>query len=907
MPDRDASSALVGQVVGQYRIVARIGAGGMGDVYRATDTRLNRDVALKILPGAYSSDPERMARFSREARVLASLNHPNVATIHGLEESAGVRALAMEFVEGRTLAERIAQGPVSLEEALPVARQIAEAIEYAHDRSIVHRDLKPANVIVTTDEKVKVLDFGLAKALEDSPGEQDISNSPTITMAATSAGIILGTAAYMSPEQARGKAADKRADVWAFGCVLFETLSGKRAFSGDTVSDTLAAVIRAEPDWSALPAETPARIRELLRRCLMKDPRSRLQAIGDARVVIEEILSGAAEEVWPAGGAAPARQRMVPWAVAGVCLVAALAILAWALMRHEDAGPLRIVAAQILPPSGTSFALLGTVGFGPPVLSPDGSKIAFVAAGADGTRKLWVRSLGSVTLQALDGTEGASMQFWSPDSQNLGFFANAKLRRIPAAGGSPLDISDVSSVVIRGATWGANDVILFTPTVGSGLFEVHGNASGGALQPVTHLDKSRKESSHRWPQFLPDGKHFLFFIESAIPENSGTYVASLDGGRPKQLLEGHRAALYVAPGYLLFLREGVLMAQRFDPNAFQISGDAAPIVDHVEAGSAPFFPGNFSASGVGSYLVYDAGTPSVAPIHLLWFDRAGTQLGEIEPPADYESPRFSPDGKKLAVTVVDSATSNFDLWIQDLAKGTRTRLTFGEGSVSIAPSWSPDGNTVEYQSNPEGRYSLYQKATSGTDEPTLLFSDDANERVPRSSRDGRYLIFQRQTPDGSPTQIWALQLFGDRKAFPVVRGHTDALAPDLSPDGKWLAYVSPESGRDEVYIVPFGREGGKWQVSTVGGDLPRWRADGKELFFLSQDNRMTSAEINESANGIEIGKVQPLFQTHVAPLASWSYDVTPDGKKFVIVSEASQLGFAPVTLITNWTELLKQK
>jgi Tol biopolymer transport system component len=898
-----------GSHLGSYEILAAIGAGGMGEVYRARDAKLGRNVALKVLPEAFARDAERMARFQREAKVLASLNHPNIASIYGLEDSGATHALVMELVEGPTLADRIKSGPIPIDEVLRIAKQITEALEYAHERGIVHRDLKPANVKVTNDDAVKVLDFGLAKAIEGDAASIDISTSPTISRMATMAGVLLGTAAYMSPEQAKAKPVDRRADIWAFGCVLYEMLTGKMAFRGETVTDTLASVIKEEPDWSQLPAATPRHVRILLLRCLQKDPKQRLRDIGDARIALDEVLSGAvAQEISSSGSpvSASAWQRSVPWAVAAVCLVAALGVLAWALARHESS-PAPLIAAQILPPPGTSFALLGTVGFGPPLLSPDGSKIAFVAAAVDGTRKLWVRSLGSVTARALDGTDGASMQFWSPDSQDLGFFANGKLRRIPATGGSPLDLSDVSSVVIRGATWGANDVILFTPTVGSGLFEVHANASGAAPQPVTQLDKSRKESSHRWPQFLPDGKHFLYFIESAVPENSGTYVGSVDGGQPRQVLQGHRAALYIAPGYLLFLRESVLMAQRFDPDNFQLGGDAVPIVDHVEAGSAPFFAGNFSASGVGGYLVYDGRAPGAAPIHLLWFDRAGRQLGEIEPPADYESPRLSPDGKKLAVTVVDGVTSNFDVWVQDLAKGTRTRITFGEGTVSIAASWSPDGKTIVYQSNPGGHYSIYQKAADGTGEPTLLFGDDANERVPRVSPDGRYVVFQRQTPDGAPTQIWALPLFGNRKAFPAVQGHTDALAPDISPDGKWLAYVSAESGRDEVYVVPFGHGSGKWQVSAAGGDLPRWRADGKELFFLSPDNKMTSAEISESASGIAVGKVQVLFQTHAAPLASWSYDVTADGKKFVIVSKDPQLGFAPVTLVANWTELLKQK
>ncbi|HKN60978.1 MAG TPA: protein kinase [Candidatus Acidoferrales bacterium] len=897
MPDT-GSPSLLGRSVGQYRVVARIGAGGMGEVYRATDTRLNRDVAVKILPSSYALDDERMARFSREARVLASLNHANIATIYGFEESNGLHALAMEFVEGQTLADRIARGPIPIEESLVIARQIAEALEYAHERGIVHRDLKPANVIVSADDKVKLLDFGLAKALETSPVAQDISSSPTMTMAATTVGVILGTAAYMSPEQARGKSVDRRADLWSFGCVFYEILTAKRAFSGDTVSDTLAAIIRSEPDWSQLPANVSPAVRELLRRCLIKDPRGRLQAIGDARVIIEEVLNG--EAATPATSASP---RALPWAALGLCIVALLAVLALVFSRDDSPPPL--IAAQMVPPPGTNFALLGTVGLGPPLLSPDGSKIAFVASTADGTRKLWVRSLQSVTAHALEGTEGASMQFWSPDSQNLGFFAYGKLKRVPATGGSPLELTDAGTSLNRGATWGANDIILVTPTSSSPILQIHASASRGALQPVTQLNAARKESSHRWAQFLPDGKRFLFYSQSAIEENSGTYVASVDGGEPKLVLRGSRIALFAAPGYLLFLQEGVLMAQRFDLRSLQLTGDAVPIVDHVEGPSAPYFHGNFSASDKGGYLLYDPGNGS-APMHLLWYDRSGAQLGELEP-ADYESPRLSPDGKKLAVTVVDHITSVFDIWIQDLAKGTRTRITFSKGTLNLAPSWSPDGKTIVFESNAGGRQGLFQKAADGTGETTPLLSDTANDRVPRESRNGRYLVFQRTTAPGAPAEIWALPLFGDRKPFAAVQGHTDVSAPDLSPNEKWLAYVSSESGRNEVYVVPFNHSGGKSQISQGGGDLPRWRADGKELFFLSQDNKMTSVEIKESPNGLETGTVRALFQTHAIPIASWSYDVSEDGKRFLVISEDPQQKPAPVTLITNWTALLKQK
>jgi serine/threonine protein kinase/Tol biopolymer transport system component len=899
-----------GTNLGPYEIVAPLGAGGMGEVYRGRDSKLSRDVALKVIPAEFANDRDRMARFEREAKVLASLNHPNIAHIYGLEDSAGVRALVMELVEGPTLAERIAKGPIPLEESLNIAQQIAGALEYAHDRGIIHRDLKPANVKIIPEGAAKVLDFGLAKALDESPAAGDIINSPTLTMGATRAGVILGTAAYMSPEQARGKSADRRADIWAFGVVLYEMLSGIKLYAGETAQDTLAHVITKEPAWESLPATTPTPIRHLIERCLTKDPKSRLQAIGEARIIIERYHAnpGASTSSIERIPAQESRsRRSLPWLVAGICFLVALSALVWMFSSH-NVTDLPIVAAQILPPPGTGFSLYGTVGFGPPLLSPDGSKLAFVAAGPDGRRKLWVRPLQSIVARALEGTDGASMQFWSPDSQNLGFFANGKMKRISAAGGSPLDLADVGGIVLRGGAWGAYDIILYSPTPASGLYKVSANTTGVAPQPVTTLNISRKEASHRWPQFLPDGKHFLFYINSSTAENAGTYVGSVNGSDPKLIFRSNRIALYAPPGYLLFLREAVLMAQPFDPNSFQLSGDPAPLLNHALGGSAAYYAGNFSVSSVGGFLVYDGGDASAASAHLSWYDRSGTQLADLGLSGEFESPRISPDGKKLAVTVIDPVTSAYDIWIQDLQKGTRSRLTFEQGSVNVAPAWSPDGKTIMFQSNMSRGIALYQMPSDGSGNPALVYADPSfSLRVPRLSGDGRYLVFHRQSISGSPIEIWALPLFGDRKPFPIVQGHTDSSLPDFSPDGKWLAYVSSESGRNEIYVVPFGHPGAKHQVSTDGGDLPRWRADGKELFFLSPDDKMMSAEIVESENDFETGKIQSLFQTHAFITASWSYDVSADGKRFVIETRDPHAGTGPITLITNWPGLLKQK
>jgi serine/threonine protein kinase len=514
-----------------YEITGAIGAGGMGEVYRARDTRLGRDVALKVLPQAFARDAERVARFRREAQVLASLNHPNIAAIYGFEDSGGVHALVMELVEGPTLAERIAKGPIAVEEALPIAKQLCEALEYAHERGIVHRDLKPANIKLASNDAVKILDFGLAKALQGDAASGDISSSPTITRMATQAGIILGTAAYMSPEQAKGKSVDRRADIWAFGCVLFEMLTGKMAFSGETVTDTLAAVIRAEPDWFLLPADTPQAIRQLLRRCLKKDAKQRLQSVGDARIAVEEVLSGASPEA--ASVSAEGREsrlrnqwsRALPWAATALLTIVAALLAIGYLWRAPQPAP--VIVSQILPPPNQSFALGGNSA-GPPVLSPDGRKLAFAAMGSDGKQQLWVRSLDSSAAQPLAETDGAMYPFWSPDGGSLGFFADGKLKRIDASGGPPLTLCDAPNG--RGGAWNASGTILFTPDLTATVYRVP--AAGGT--PTEVVKPSLNTGSNRWPQFLPDGKHFLFYDHSATDtrEDSGTFVGSLDGSRP---------------------------------------------------------------------------------------------------------------------------------------------------------------------------------------------------------------------------------------------------------------------------------------------------------------------------------------------------------------------------------------
>ena len=889
-----------GTRLGPYEIVAPLGAGGMGEVYRARDTKLGRDVALKVLPATFTTDPERMARFRREAQVLASLNHPHIGAIYGFEDSSSAHALVMELIEGPTLADRIARGAIPVDEALPIARGIAEALEAAHERGIIHRDLKPANIKVTPDGNVKVLDFGLAKAIEDNPSATDIHNSPTITSMSTQPGIILGTAAYMSPEQAKGKSVDRRTDIWAFGCVLFEMLAGKRPFEGETVSDALAAVIRAEPEWSLLPSYTPQTIRNLLQRCLKKDPRQRLQAIGETRIAIEEVLSGTSQDLPSAVELRTAAwRRALAWAVATAAIILAALFAAKYFTRNPE--PMPVIVSQIVPPPNTRFVFTG-INPGPPIFSPDGERLVFSAVSSDGRQLLWVRPFDSAAAKPLDGTDGATFPFWSADGRSLGFFANGKLSRIDVSGGPPLALCDIA--IGRGGTWGADGTILFTPNVSSPVFRIA--ASGGTPRQVTTLNASLNERSHRWTQLLPDNKHFLFFAQRAVVGIGGVYAGSLDGGAPKLIMQNDSNVVYSRPGYLLFVRQGILMAQRFNASQLRLDGDAVPLVEHVGV-NAITSRAIFAVSETGM-MVYEAGDATGDTDQLVWYDRSGRQIEATGTPGLYLEPSVSADSSKLAISSLAGGTGNLNIWVFDLARTTKTRLTFPPSS-DRQPNWAPDGKFVAFVSNRNGPPHIYLNASDGTGTPTTLTADDASQFAPRFTADGRYLLFERLAEQpNSRREIWGVTLSGDRKAFPVIQSEYDVYAPALSPDGKWLAYESRESGRPEICVIPFLHGTGKWEVSAAGGVQPRWRWDGRELFYISTDNKIMSAEITEQGSSLLIGKVRSLFQVNPVPFAGGSnYDVTGDGKKFVVASLAASQGSEPLTLVVNWITLLKQK
>jgi eukaryotic-like serine/threonine-protein kinase len=886
----------IGSRLGPYEIVSAIGAGGMGEVYRARDTKLGRDVAIKVLPDVFARDADRMARFQREAKVLASLNHPNIATVHGLEDSGNTCALVMELAEGPTLADRIRQGPIPIDEALPIARQMADALEYAHEKGIIHRDLKPANIKVAADDTLKILDFGLAKAMEEDSMSVDISTSPTLSRLATMQGVLLGTAAYMSPEQAKGKTVDRRTDIWAFGCVLYEMLTGKMAFSGEAVTGTLAAVIRGEPDWSQLPTATPMRVRVLLQRCLQKDPKQRLRDIGDARISLDEVLYGAADPA-PAvspQAAVPLWRRTLPW-VTGL-LIAAIASLATWNLRPAPARP--VTRTVITLPPGQQLA-----GFDQPVLalSADGSQLAYVATTQAGKQQIYLRALDSLEARPVPGTEGASGPFFSPDGQWLAFFADGKLKKVSVSGGAP-EILASGAALPRGASWSTKGNIVFAPGGSTVLRQV--SDTGGNPEQLTRFGKG--ESNHRWPEFLPGGKALLFNSGGGgAVGNWQIVVQSLSNGEKRNVAEGPQPR-YAPPGHLIYGQAGNLMAVPFDGKRLEVTGAAVPVVEGVRQ-----TPGTgavqFSASATGSLAYIPGGVQSDSQRKLVWVNRNGREQPLAAPPQNYSFPRISPDGRRLAMGI--SGNEGPQLWLYDLARDTLSRLTF-EGSTNNFPVWTPDDRRIAFVSNREGPLNIFWQLADGSGGLERLTTNETVQ-VPISwSSDGQLLTLVGRAPE-TGDDIWVLRL-SDRKTQPFLQTPFNEAAPQFSPDRHWLAYASNESSRYEVYVQPYPGPGGKYQISTDGGTEPVWDHSGRELFYRSGDKMMAVDIATQPA--FVAGKPHVLFQgpyvANVGPQICPYYDVSRDGQRFLMVqsAEQQQTGTAPTQIIVvqNWTEELKR-
>jgi Tol biopolymer transport system component len=877
----------------------------MGEVWRARDTRLGREVALKFLPAGFVDDAERHARFEREAKVLASLNHPHIAVLYGLEHLDGQHALVMELVEGEGLDERIARGPIPVDEALPIALQIAEGLEAAHEKGIVHRDLKPANVKVRPDGTVKVLDFGLAKAWEEQVEGSDPAYSPTITGHHTRAGVILGTAAYMSPEQARGKPVDKRADIWAFGCVLYEMLTGARTFGGDTVTDVIAAVVTREPDWGALPPAVPPGIRQALQRCLDKDPKRRFHDVGDARFELEEGWRSREAEAGvsahtPAPVSETSRRVLVPWAVAAFAVVVAVGF-AFAYLRSPSIRP-HAVRSYILPPGKTSFVLNGATGGA--VLSPDGSRLVFSATDDAGKTLLWVRPLDSLTAQPLEGTDGASYPFWSPDSRFVGFFTSGKLKKIDTSGGPAQSLCDVPNG--RGGTWSAEGVIVFAPDIFSALVRVP--SAGGTPVAATKLDKSKEQTSQRWPFFLPDGRHFLYWAGNPTSHSQkvrGIYAASLDGGEPQFLVQADSDALYAPPGYLLYLIDQSLMAQPFDAGRVKVTGEAFPVVEEV-ASPQDYRLGRFSVSLDGS-LVYVTGQHD--RLQAVWLDADGRQIGAVGDPAPVvPSIRLSPNGQVLAESVQDPQTKNIDIWLVDLARGVRTRFTFDPGEDE-EPVWSPDGSRIVWSVSVEGHFDLCSKSASGAGGIQMLVASETTKYADDWSRDGRFLAFSQLDPKSKTGEdLWILPMSGDHKPYAFLSTPFNEGTAVFSPDSRWLVYASDESGKSEIYITPFPQGGAKWQVSQGGGTTPVWRPDGRAVFYATPDGKLMETPVDVKGGAVEVGTPHEFSRTHLPGFGteSWYYALAPKGDR-VLVMQPEETAPVPLTLVTHWTDALKPR
>ena len=886
---------LPGTKLGPYEIGAALGAGGMGEVYRARDTRLERTVAIKILPEQVSKDPVRKQRFDREAKTISSLNHPHICVLHDIGSQDGISYLVMECVEGETLAKRLEKGPFPLEQVLKYGMQIADALDKAHRCGVVHRDLKPGNIMLTSSG-AKLLDFGLAKAAAP------LTTAVTLTAATqnspvTEEGTIVGTFHYMSPEQVEGKELDGRSDIFSLGAVLYEMLTGKRAFDGKSQLSVASAILEKEPaPVTVTKPMTPPALDHAIRRCLAKDPEERWQSASDIK----------SELLWisQSSGEAAIRQRRtrgrawvraVLFAGGAALLVAATVIATYSFSHRGSNAP--AVRSVILPPPNVTLLTLGDQG-GAPAISRDGSNIVFVGV-AEGKQMLFLRPLDSATAKPLPGTEGAKFPFWSSDGKSIGFFSDQHLKRVDLAGGPPTNLAYAPDA--RGGTW-AGDVILFAPYIYDVIHRVP--ASGGKSIPVTALDRSRY-TTHRWPRFLPDDKHFLDLAAQHMggkEADSAIYAGSIDGGNPKLILKTNVSVLY-SSGNLLFFRDGSLMAQEFDANRLELRGDAIPIGQVLREGGNWGMMASASENGV---LIFQSGGELKYPI--LWFDRSGHGLGTAPISGQLDDLRLSLNRTQAAAVEYEEGRPIPDVYLCDLKTGSQRRLTFGESVWYVV--WSPDGTRVVYSANKAQteKTNLYLKRSDGASERELLLSSGYMDHPTDWSQDGRYVVINRG--DLGSQQIWILPTFGDRKAFPlfpnVAYDHSDGR---VSPDGRWIAYMSAETGRSEVYLTSFPTGVGKWQISS-GGTIPAplWRPDGKELYFVSEAGNLMAASIRESAGSINAEGAHDLFRSpFLTGRVHMIFDVdSKDGERF-IGSAAPDTSTLPLNVITNWTAELKKK
>ncbi len=904
-------------MLGAYEIIVLLGKGGMGEVYRAKDTRLNREVALKVLPPEFAQDTDRLRRFEQEAQATSALNHPNILTVHDFGMHDNAPYIVAELLEGEELRAQLDNGALPVRKAIEYAQQIAAGLAAAHEKGVVHRDLKPENLFVTKDGRVKILDFGLAKLTERRGekakgrlGEDDatlaLSPHPAVAPSLTIPGTVMGTVAYMSPEQVQGKDVDHRSDIFSFGIILHEMLSGKRAFMGESMADVMSAILKDDPpELSETNAKISPQLEKIVRRCLEKKPEMRFHSAHDLGFALSTLTTPSGARLETATALAvteslPATSMIGPFgnvrlwmAVAAVMALVALAALPFAVKYLRQSPPAAAVAGRFTIAAPEKVTVMFS-----PELSPDGHNLVFAAA-FEGKVNLWLRPLGSLTAQLLPGTEGAANpHFWSPDSRSICFPADDKLKKLDLAGGAPQTICTLPKnaqqgvPVMFGGTWNREGVILF----GSGGRIYRVAATGGEPTLVLGTDQPSRDALYRWPAFLPDGRHFLYLRMPNPQGASEIYLAALDGQAPTRLLASDSHALCAAAssggGYLLFARAGALLAQPFDGGNLKLTGEPFVVADKVRVTLSG--RGYFSVSDNGS-LVYDP-TSLFNNEQLTWIDRAGKALEPVGTPGAIQSPRLSPDGKRVAVVRRDAQTGTYDIYVTDLARGASSRLTFDPGN-DTNPVWSPDGSRIAWVSTRDAGFQIYQMLASGVGQEELLLKSDVPIRPDSWSADGRFILYGRLDPK-MRGDLWVLPLEGERQPFLFLQTPFAEQTPRFSPNGRWVAYTSNDQGRDEVYVQTFPAAGGKWQVSINGGLLPHWRSDGKELFYLSGDNKLMAVEVKPGSS-FEAGVPKALFD--LAPLRAASvYAVTADGQRFLFVTQGEATANLQFTVVTNW-------